>query len=379
MSGTGPWASMRILFLAKRHYMGKDLLRDRYGRFYELPLALAAQGADVTVSCLDYYRATDNALNYREGDVAWHSAYIGRNPVAGMYRYYWRLRRLVQENKPQIIIGASDSIHIILAARLARKFNLPCCLDLYDNFESYGQMKLPGLKHYYRAALGRVDAITVVSAPLQKLIMDTCRPSGRVEVLENAVPDGLFFPSDKAAARKELGLPDTGRLLGTAGSLYRSRDIESLYRAFLQLTLRNDDLRLVLAGGVDRKLSVPAHDRIIYLGDLDYDRVPMLYNALDLGIICNRDDSFGRYCFPQKLYEMIACRLPVVAAGVGVALDLFRDHPKCLYQPGNSVDLERAVELQLQARLTLDLPVPAWSTQGAKLLHIINELGAVAG
>jgi glycosyltransferase involved in cell wall biosynthesis len=371
---------MKVLFLTKRHYMSKDLLRDHYGRFFELPKSLAAGGASVTVSCLSYYDDHEtNGLKLNEVGVEWRSHYIGHNPVSGIYRYYRKLCRAVDQIKPQVIVGASDSIHTIIAAKLARKFKLPCCVDLYDNFESYGQMKLPGLKRSYRAALANAEAVTVVSAPLYEYIMDTCHPSGRVEILENAVPDGLFLPGDKAAARKELGLPETGRLLGTAGSLYRSRDIGSLYRAFLQLALRNDDLRLVLAGGVDRKLSVPAHDHIIYLGDLDYGRVPILYNALDLGIICNRDDSFGRYCFPQKLNEMMACRLPVVAAGVGVALDLFRDQAGCLYQPGNVADLERAIELQLRVRQTLDRPVPSWPTQGARLLHIINELGASAG
>ena len=32
---------MRILVLTKRQYMGKDLLDDRFGRFWELPLELA--------------------------------------------------------------------------------------------------------------------------------------------------------------------------------------------------------------------------------------------------------------------------------------------------------------------------------------------------
>ena len=215
--------------------------------------------------------------------------------------------------------------------------------------------------------------------PLQKYIKASCHPAGRVEVLGNAVPEGLFFPSDKTRARKELGLPETGRMLGTAGSLHRNRDMESLYRAFMQLAGRHDDLYLVLAGSVDKELPVPMHDRVIYLGNLGYDRVPGLYNALDLGVICNRDDRFGRYCFPQKLYEMIACRLPVVAAGVGATMEVLRDHAGCLYKPGNSVDLERAIEQQLCIGEIVELPVPTWSGEGKKLVRIINELGVAAG
>ena len=35
---------MRILVLSKRQYMNKDLIDDLYGRFRELPLALAGLG-----------------------------------------------------------------------------------------------------------------------------------------------------------------------------------------------------------------------------------------------------------------------------------------------------------------------------------------------
>ena len=38
---------MKILVLSKRQYMGKDLLEDRFGRFWELPLELAQLGHDV--------------------------------------------------------------------------------------------------------------------------------------------------------------------------------------------------------------------------------------------------------------------------------------------------------------------------------------------
>jgi len=365
---------MRILFLTKRHYMGKDLLRDRYGRFRELPLALAAQGAQVTVSCLDYYRANDNPLHWREDAIDWHSAWLGRNPVAGMYRYYRQLRALVRDSRAQVLVGASDSFHVILAARLAAAANLPWCADLYDNFESYGQMRLPGLRPAFRSALRTADAITVVSTPLREYVRRTCRPGGRIEVLENAVPAGMFVPADQTAARHELGLPPRARLIGTAGSLFGNRDTATLYAAFLELARRNEDLYLVLAGRTARRLPPPRHERVIHLGNLPYTRIPRLYAALDVGLVCCRDDAFGRYCFPQKLYEMIACRLPPVAAAVGAAAELLREYPDCLYRPGDSPDLQRAVSAQLAAGTVPDVPVPDWPGQGVRLLRLLREI-----
>lgn len=372
-AGFAAAASMRILLLTKRRYMGRDVLRDRYGRFYELPLALAANGAEVTVSCLDYYRATGADTPVREGGVIWHAAGLGRNPVAGMYRYYRQLQALVRECRPQILVGASDSFHVILAARLAAAAKLPWCADLYDNFESYGQMRLPGLRPVFRRALRTADAITVVSNPLREFVRRTCRTAAHIEVLENAVPAGIFVPADRAAARRHLNLPPGARLIGTAGSLFGNRDTATLYAAFLELARRDDALYLVLAGRTARRLPPPRHERVIYLGNLPYSGVPRLYAALDVGLVCCRDDAFGRYCFPQKLYEMIACRLPPVAAGVGAVAELLRDHPGCLYRPGDSPDLQRAVTAQLAAGLVPDVPVPDWPGQAVRLLRLLHD------
>jgi len=296
-----------------------------------------------------------------------------------MYRYYRRLQALVRENRPQILVGASDSFHVILAARLAAAANLPWCADLYDNFESYGQMRLPGLRPVFRRALRTAAAITVVSGPLREYVRRTCGPAGHIEVLENAVPAGMFVPADKAAARRALDLPVRARLIGTAGSLFGNRDTATLYAAFLELARHDNDLYLVLAGRTDRRLPPPRHERVIHLGNLPYADVPRLYAALDVGLVCCRDDAFGRYCFPQKLYEMIACRLPPVAAAVGAVAELLQEYPGCLYQAGVSPDLQRAMTTQLAAGTVPDVPVPDWTGQGVRLLRLLRGTLVGAG
>ena len=50
---------MRIAFLCKRRYMGKDVIDDRYARLYEIPYQLAECGHDVLGLCLSYYRDSE--------------------------------------------------------------------------------------------------------------------------------------------------------------------------------------------------------------------------------------------------------------------------------------------------------------------------------
>ena len=99
------------------------------------------------------------------------------------------------------------------------------------------------------------------------------------------------------------------------------------------------------------------------LATLRLDTVPVLLNALDVAVICNRDSTFGRHCFPQKAYEIIACRVPLVAAAVGSMNELLSEYPECLYEPENGNSLAQVIERQLEARTIVDLRVPSWTIQ----------------
>lgn len=44
---------MNIHLLCKRYYTNKDLLNDRFGRLYHLPVQLARLGAEVSVTAID--------------------------------------------------------------------------------------------------------------------------------------------------------------------------------------------------------------------------------------------------------------------------------------------------------------------------------------
>jgi glycosyltransferase involved in cell wall biosynthesis len=110
------------------------------------------------------------------------------------------------------------------------------------------------------------------------------------------------------------------------------------------------------------------------LGTLPLDIVPALLNALDLAVICNRNSAFGRHCFPQKAYEIIACRVPLVAAAVGSMNELLVEYPECLYEPENANSLAQVIERQLEARTIVDLRAPSWAESARELEAYFQEV-----
>ena len=156
---------MRILVLCKRQYMNKDLLDDRYGRFREIPLALAQRGHPVSGLCLSYKEKKEGRT--WDGNVCWDSFNAGSGRLRGLIRYFATAVKEAQH--AEVIWACSDSFYGIIGLRAARKHGIPLVFDLYDNFEFYLAARLPVVKQLYRLAVRKADAVTCISAPLKML------------------------------------------------------------------------------------------------------------------------------------------------------------------------------------------------------------------
>lgn len=336
---------MRIAFLCKRRYMGKDVIDDRYGRLYEIPHQLARLGHEVHAYCLSYTRAEAGRWEHAAppGSLVWESRSLGRWKLPTLVAYAARLEHQVRDFSPDVVIGTSDIPHLALGARLARRLGVPFAADLYDNFEGFGQARIPGFVPVLRHAVRAAQLVTTTSELLAGHVRDTYRAQGTIVAMPSTVDTALFHPRDKQASRRALALPVDGLLIGTAGGLAKNRGIGALYAAWLELAARYPQAHLVLAGPADRRLPPPTGERVHYLGLLPHAQAAELFGALDVGVIYLRDTPFGRYCFPQKAYEMLACGLPVVATAVGAMPQLLAETPERLYREDDAEDLQRAV------------------------------------
>lgn len=359
---------MRIVYLCKRQYMGHDVIVDRYARLYEQPRQLARLGHDVLGLCLSY-RPTDEPDVMHDaapGQLRWIGLAPGRLRL-GLLAYPARALHVLRAFKPDLIVGASDAPHVILAARLARQIGVPYAADLYDHFESFGLSRLPGIRMLYRRALREAAVVSCVSEPLADLVRNEYRAQGEVIALPSTIDRVRFTPRDRLACRARLGLPAAARLIGTAGGLSREKGIEPLYRAFERLSEQDPELHLVLAGPLDPDCPPPEGPRVHYLGILPHAGTADLFGALDVAVVYVRDTPYGRYSFPQKAYEIAACGVPMAVARVGAMATLFNGVPEALYEPDDSDSLAQCVSRQLNDPRTLGLKIPDWYDLAALL------------
>lgn len=370
---------MRLLVLTKRQYMGKDLVDECFGRFRELPLELAKLGHEVEGICLSYRPRAEGLLtdcgNNAGVQVPWHSMNLGRLIIPGLYSYQLQAKRIARQFKPDCIWACSDALHAIFGVFLAKHLNTRCVVDLYDNFEAFGATRIPGVLSLFKNAVKNADGVTCISKALAEHVAQNYHRKGLTMVLENAVRKDLFYPQDRRTCRRHLGLPENVKIIGTAGALYHKRGIKALFRGFELLAAEDENLHLAVAGHRDRRNQLPNGSRVHDLGVLPLEKVPLLFNALDVAVIYNRDSSFGRYCFPQKAYEVIACGTPLVAAAVGSMKGLLDGHPEWLYEPESPQSCAQVLRSQLNKPTPLDLAAPSWTDFSKRLETFLVRIG----
>lgn len=369
---------MRILVLSKRQYMGKDLLDDKFGRFREIPLELARSGHDVSGIAISYRRReeglTEDVDRAANAIVRWHSINASNRFTPRLGNVVRRALQIANDFKPDVIWAGSDAYVTTFGAWLASRIESISVLDLYDNFESFGASKFPGALPLFRRAMRNADGVTCFSARMAHYVTHTYARTEPTTVIESGMRSDLFYPRDRKVCRQRLGLPLDAKIVGTAGALDHSRGIETLFRAYEQLAAEQDDLHLVLAGPRNARLSIPNGPRVHDLGNLSHESVPHCVNALDVSVICYRHSPQGEVSFPQKAYEIMACRVPLIAAAVGSMNELLQDHPECLYEPENSGSLAKAIRRQLQIKTVIETPVPAWTDSAIQLSAFFQRI-----
>ena len=356
--------------------MSKDVILDKYARLYEIPNQLSLLGHVVTCYCLSYQNHDDGFWDESndEKQIKWHSNSYKYLKKIKIFEYPFALLKKLKSEKPEMIIAASDIPHIIMGAWLAKKLNIPFVADLYDNFEAYGQAKIPFIKALFHHALDQAKIIVTTSYSLAEKIKTEhpCVPN--IFPMPSVINKDLFKIGDQQQARNFLNLPLDKKLIGTAGGLTKMKGIDDLFKAWELIRNHQKDVYLVLAGPTEADTPLPNDDRVIYLGLLSHEKVATLFQSLDVGVLCIPNDEFGRYCFPQKAYEMLASALPIVSTTIGDMAYLLKANKNMLYEYKDCQTLAMNILKQIDSKESLDIDIPDWENSIRNLNHYLASL-----
>lgn len=266
-----------------------------------------------------------------------------------------QLVRRFENHRPDFIYERA-SLYSTAGIQLARALKRPLILELNSPLAveqaTYRQTGLGKLSaRAERWILSRADAVVAVSYSLREYAISLGAAPDRVHVVPNGVNPELFHPN--AASDLNTG-PDLGDgpVLGFVGGLRPWHGVEVLPALLERLIGRYPDIRLVIAGDGPLRgdLERDARERglersIVFTGALPHEEIPAWIRRFDIALAPYPRPKHDFYFSPLKIFEYMACGVPVVAAGLGQIPDIVRDgETGLLYQPDESGTLLAACE-----------------------------------
>lgn len=357
---------MRLLFISKRHPQQRDLIERPYGRFHHLPAELAALGHEVTVLLCSHRRLP--SMRVRIAEVNWICEDVFTRGPAMLINH---LAQHAKTFRPDWIIGMSDIYYGWLAQRLASKTHTKFAVDAYDNYEAYMPWNLP-LHTLWRRSICAADLVTAAGPQLAQRLQSHRRGGHPVEVIPMAA-DPEFRPLSKQACRHTLGLPQDAHFIGYVGSWGRNRGTKVLLDAFHRARAVRPDLKFLLSGRPPQW--AVAEPGVLATGYVADAQLPTLINALDVTCIITADTGFGRYSYPAKLCEAMACRVPVVATATEPVRWMLGDHDEYLVPLNNPTALAERMLKQLAEPHADYGPRMSWSNHAQRLSQLLDKVG----
>ncbi len=226
-------------------------------------------------------------------------------------RWFWGVRRdrVIRDFKPEIV--HSHSPHHVITPTL-KADNLPLVITFpsihFYKFAPNGKIR-EGAYRNYRASIDRADYVLFLSNRAREEVLSLFDVRKPTKVIYPVVDTSRFRPIPKDKARKTLGLPEDGVLIGFAGLLTGRKGEDLLIEAS-----RGKDWILVFAGGgpgIDRARAMceEVGCRAVFLGDLEGGRMLYFYNAVDVFVLPSRSETFG-----IVVIEAMACGRTVVVS-----------------------------------------------------------------
>lgn len=239
-------------------------------------------------------------------------------PKAGSLATTRRLRRLIQETQPDLVLsynwGAFDTVFATRTLRFQAHvhhedgFNADESSEFVKRRVVTRKLLLPG-----------VAKVVVPSENLGRIARDLWRlDPGHVRVIPNGVPFERFEPADsRPALRASLGIPEDAPVIGYVGHLRPEKNPARFLNACARVDPELGMHALVLGDGPERETleaicanKPTLYNRVHLVGHQNDPRD--YYRAMD--IFCLSSDTEQ---MPVALVEAMASALPAVATDVG--------------------------------------------------------------
>lgn len=279
--------------------------------------------------------------------------------IAGIFLKNYRI---VIATSPQFFAG-------IFGALLAKLRSKPFLLEIRDLWPASieeleaisNKVVLNGLRQLEYWMYRRADLIVVVTRSTKKMIVRNGVDAEKVIVVRNG------FSSDRAHVKRPSNVlneilrmrAEGSFVVGYVGTVGLAHGLSDLLVVARELSVRQPNVRFVVIGGgaqfADLRTKAVHMDleNLCFFDSVPSEAVPGILQAIDLGIIMLKNKRLFLSVIPSKMFEYMACGLPILLCARGESAMLVKQNKAGLVvnpeQPRSMA--EAIIEVQRSPRL----------------------------
>jgi glycosyltransferase involved in cell wall biosynthesis len=363
-------------------------------------VAIAAAGYDVQVLCL---RAAGESAEGVHGSIRIRRLPVARDRSRGKLGYlleyagFWlraaaALRGIQRATPIDLVIVHNVPEQLVYAAYPLKRKGVPILLDIHDPLpelfaDKYGLLEGSRVKAVLtRMELGCcefADHVLVPTMPVKTLLMRLGVPEHKITVVMNS-PDGILAVREASQQRPFV--------LVYHGSVFERYGLDVVLRGMAVAADRAPDVELLVFGSDTDPAHVAAlkslavqlgiADRVAFSQYTAQLALARVLGAADAGVSSLRRSEIVDLMYPTKMFEYLACGLPVLAASTPAIVEVFGDAPVDFYEPENPSSfadalvalIERTPRAALPERRNLLKSEVSWGEMASRCVEVVDNL-----
>ena len=296
-------------------------------------------------------------LRHHRGSIFW---YMFEYSLAFVF-FFFKISFLYLKKKYSLIQVNTMPDFLVFATIIPKLGGAKILLDMHEVMPELLDSKFNISEKHLLAKLLKLlehlstkyaDHILAVSEPCLKLLVSRGLPSSKATIVYN-VPDDNLFNFQKITTKSVVaGLQTRIKrfTLISHGSVLKRYGFQTIIRAMPYLKPHIPGIRLIIMGEgeylqelVKLVKNLGVQDSVDFIGRVPLDEVPYIIACADIGIVSFVKDEFTNLMTPNKLFEYVAMRRPVVSAKTDGIQSCFDDSCMMFFNPGDEKELANCI------------------------------------
>ncbi len=224
------------------------------------------------------------------------------------------LKKIYEYNPDEIYISTPGTVGLmgLMLARLLKIkttgiYHTDFTMQAKEIADNASLMNM--LEGYTRWFFGKMDTIKVPTNEYIELLSDRGFDTKKLEIFSRGIDTDVFSFIDKDPEDRKIEFLYAGRIS-------KDKNIDFLLELFVKLSKKYENIRLKLAGIgphlKELKKKFGGHDNIEFLGEVNYDHLPKVYQSADVFLFPSVTDTFG-----MVVLEAHSCGIPAIVSDKG--------------------------------------------------------------